>query len=476
MQVAEGWGLRSARQVGKGSFGTVFCGRERAGNRFVAVKVFREADEDFGLPADFLIELGCLQAVDHPNVLRVLGVQCQPAALKLEGMQRTLRHHYQRGLDAAARRELARQLYVGVGALHDLGFAHRDLSCNNVLVNDRNQLRVADPGVAARPEAGMANLLDEGSLYYRAPEVLLGVAAYDTRVDLWACGCLVYEMFAGRFLFSGSCGWEMLVAIFRVLGHPARCWPNAARAPHYVAAFPNFKGQGLDATFLQEHPEAAALLAADPGRRALPRADPSKSSNADNEAAETGQTSGKAVAAGERNACSFEWPVPRGYLDAHPHVNARMRDLLVEWVLEVCDNLRDARPNTAELAVLLIDTYLARDRQIARDKLQLLGSVATLVAHKLETTGPMHFPKDLIYLSDGAFTKEEILAFEREFVHSVGTLWPLTRRQRARRRLPDLDRTLFDRLSRDFLLNAERAHEGPDALLQAYVQRKRKRE
>jgi cyclin B len=97
------------------------------------------------------------------------------------------------------------------------------------------------------------------------------------------------------------------------------------------------------------------------------------------------------------------------YMDSLPDINARMRGVLVDWLVEVHLKYK-LRPETLFLAVLILDRFLAR-KCVSRKKLQLVGVVATLIAAKYEEIFP---PKisDLVYICDRAYTRNEILEME----------------------------------------------------------------
>ena len=72
------------------------------------------------------------------------------------------------------------------------------------------------------------------TLWYRAPDVLMGSRKYSTPVDLWSVGCIFGEMSAGKPLFPGTSDADQLVRIFQILGNPTEeTWPSLADLPDY---------------------------------------------------------------------------------------------------------------------------------------------------------------------------------------------------------------------------------------------------
>jgi len=85
------------------------------------------------------------------------------------------------------------------------------------------------------------------TLWYRAPDVLLGSQNYSTQVDIWSVGCIFAEMVNGRPLFPGSSEQDQLLKIFKLLGTPSpKTWPGLADLPEYKAGgFPAYPAQKL---------------------------------------------------------------------------------------------------------------------------------------------------------------------------------------------------------------------------------------
>ena len=116
------------------------------------------------------------------------------------------------------------QLVSGLCVMANRGYLHRDLKPANLLVNKQNELVIADFGLA-RP---MPDVVGEGrpmttkvcTLYYRAPELLLGCTAYDSRSDMWAVGLMVLEMFTRRVALPGATEGEQLGLIVKLVGSP----------------------------------------------------------------------------------------------------------------------------------------------------------------------------------------------------------------------------------------------------------------
>lgn len=98
-----------------------------------------------------------------------------------------------------------------------------------------------------------------------------------------------------------------------------------------------------------------------------------------------------------------------GYMKIQPDINDRMRGILVDWLIEVHLKFKLV-PETLFLAVNLIDRFLEIE-VVKRDKLQLVGVTAMLIACKYEEIYPPEI-KDFVYITDNAYTKQEIMDME----------------------------------------------------------------
>jgi serine/threonine protein kinase len=88
---------------------------------------------------------------------------------------------------------------------------------------------------------------DIASLWYRAPELMLGDEEYSIGVDLWAVGCILAEIILRHPIFLGDSHIDMLFRIFNVLGTPTDAtYPGVSKLPYFKSTYPKFKGTGLE--------------------------------------------------------------------------------------------------------------------------------------------------------------------------------------------------------------------------------------
>mmetsp|Transcript_9113 Transcript_9113/g.12653 ORF Transcript_9113/g.12653 Transcript_9113/m.12653 type:complete len:474 (-) Transcript_9113:473-1894(-) len=252
-------GYQRTDLIGQGAYGIVYRGTQRSTGDTVAIKriPFADATPEGGVPCNVIREISLLRELDHPNVVRLLDViQAQPGGLYLVFEYvahdlKTFMDQYQtsddiserRGLPVPMVRSFMRQILAGVGFCHTYRVLHRDLKPHNLLISaNGTQLKLADFGLARL--SGLPNgpyTYEVVTLWYRAPELLLGASRYSAAVDVWSVGCIFAEMATGMPLFPGRSDIDQLFKIFQRRGTPTpEMWPACTRLPHYNPEFPNW--------------------------------------------------------------------------------------------------------------------------------------------------------------------------------------------------------------------------------------------
>ena len=203
--------------LGAGGFGEVYKARDTRLGRTVAIKVLPSADDE--LKARFQREAQAIAALRHPHICALFDVGTYEGTdyLVLEHLEgETLAHRLERGrLSAAEANRICTQIAEAIANAHASGVIHRDLKPANVMLT-ADGAKLLDFGLAKLRDEGpggpgsvastqLTPVTTEGSvlgtLHYMAPEQLDGKEA-DARSDVWAFGCLVYEMFTGVKLFD----------------------------------------------------------------------------------------------------------------------------------------------------------------------------------------------------------------------------------------------------------------------------------
>jgi len=139
------------------------------------------------------------------------------------------------------------QILEGIEFCHCRRTLHRDLKPQNLLIDDHGVIKLADFGLARAFGVPIRVYTHEVvTLWYRAPEVLLGSPRYATPVDVWSIGTIMAEMASKKPLFHGDSEIDQLFRIFRTLGTPNNeVWPEVESLPDYKKTFPKWKGGTL---------------------------------------------------------------------------------------------------------------------------------------------------------------------------------------------------------------------------------------
>jgi tRNA A-37 threonylcarbamoyl transferase component Bud32 len=215
--------LELAEVIGSGAIATVRKVRDRASGRTYAGKVLHERHQRDGTAAQrFVREAELAARLAHPNVVGVYGIVAidgQPVLLMelVEGDSLAVHVARHAPLSEAQIVALARDVAAGLTAAHDVGVIHRDLKPANVLLAGEGEgliAKIADFGMArASALAGVdpRSFTALGTPDYMAPEALDPLAV-DARTDLYALGCMIFEMALGYPPYAGATPFAILQA------------------------------------------------------------------------------------------------------------------------------------------------------------------------------------------------------------------------------------------------------------------------
>ncbi|KAK9714021.1 hypothetical protein RND81_06G066100 [Saponaria officinalis] len=232
-------------RISEGSYGIVHKARDKESGDIVALKKLKmDKENGEGFPIYFLREINTLLALNHPSIVNVREVVVDDnvrngfdnifmAMDYVEHDLKALMMSRKQCFSQCEVKGLMLQLLEGVNYLHDNWILHRDLKTSNILVNDKGELKICDFGMARQygsPSKPYTTLVV--TLWYRAPELLLGAKEYSTAVDMWSVGCIMAELLTNKPIFDGKTELEQLNKIFKMLGTPnVNIWPNYSKLP-----------------------------------------------------------------------------------------------------------------------------------------------------------------------------------------------------------------------------------------------------
>jgi serine/threonine protein kinase/Tol biopolymer transport system component len=221
-----------AAQLGEGGMGVVFRGRDSRLQRDVALKLLPETfASDADRLARFEREAQVLASLNHPNIAQIYGLENANGSTCIvmelvegETLEERLRHGPLTFDETLA---VAKQIADALAVAHERGIVHRDLKPANIKITRNGVVKVLDFGLAKAlgPKAGDTSLTSmptvaSGSMVgsivgtpgYMSPEQARGKDV-DARTDIWAFGCVLYEMLTARQAFGGDTVTDILAKI-----------------------------------------------------------------------------------------------------------------------------------------------------------------------------------------------------------------------------------------------------------------------
>lgn len=235
------------RKIGEGTYGEVLLARDKATGEIRALKRIKAdpALEVDGFPITALREISILSRLYHENIVNLVEVvTARPTAENDHRGANYIVFEYAEydvtGLCDSGRVHLTpmhiksymKQLLEGLFYLHSVRkFLHRDIKGSNLLVTQEGVLKICDFGLARPFKKGkLTNRVC--TIWYRAPELLMGSRTYDGAIDIWAAGVVFLELLCGQPVFRTQTEPEQLKSIWRMFGTPTNeNWPKHAECP-----------------------------------------------------------------------------------------------------------------------------------------------------------------------------------------------------------------------------------------------------
>jgi len=237
-------------KLGEGSYGVVYKARGKHTGELVAIKKIKCDCSDEGISASTLREISMLKQLTHECIvlLKHAGFQQNHMLLIFEYIEQDLAQYLRELKEHLPNKTVKRlmfQLVRGIDHCHKHRVFHRDLKPANLLIGPHDILKIADFGLGITHGIPVQHLSDPNevvTLYYRAPELLLGTRKYTGAIDMWSVGCIFAEVHTANLLFDGDMEWEQLIEIFQKLGTPDEAkWPGISKLPYFHPAFPRWQ-------------------------------------------------------------------------------------------------------------------------------------------------------------------------------------------------------------------------------------------
>ena len=227
-------------RIGEGTYGVVYRARDLRSKEIVALKRIRMEREKEGLPICSVREIGLLLSLKHKNVVTlrevVVGESLDAMFLVMEYCEQDLASlidNMKSPFTESQVKCIIIQLLQGVEYMHSHFVIHRDLKVSNLLLTDKGCLKIADFGLARTVGSPPKPLTPRVvTLWYRAPELLLGSEIYTTSLDIWSVGCIFGELLINKPLLPGKSEAKQIDLIINLLGTPNESiWPGFYSLP-----------------------------------------------------------------------------------------------------------------------------------------------------------------------------------------------------------------------------------------------------
>ncbi|KAG2295298.1 hypothetical protein Bca52824_041967 [Brassica carinata] len=270
------------RVIGQGTYSNVFRACEVSTGRVMALKKIRVQNFETENIRFIAREIMILRRLDHPNIMKLEGIIASRNSNSMYFVFDYMEHDLE-GLCTSPDIQFTeaqikcymQQLIWGVEHCHLRGIMHRDIKAANILVNNKGVLKLADFGLANIVTPRNKNQLTSRvvTLWYRAPELLMGSTSYSLSVDLWSVGCVFAEILTGRPLLKGRTEIEQLHKIYKLCGSPNEdLWEKNKLHPQTKMFKTQHQYEGCLRERFEEFPKTAInllenLLSIDPQKR-----------------------------------------------------------------------------------------------------------------------------------------------------------------------------------------------------------------
>lgn len=243
-------GYSNLERIEEGTYGVVYKAVERRTKKMVAMKKLKLENEREGFPLTSLREIIAMTSLTAsarsgtgscPNIVPirevVIGEKDNSVYIVMDYLDNDMSHLLSRNgrFTLPFVKLYLEQLLKGIDGMHQRSFIHRDLKTSNLLIKG-SLLQIADFGLTRKFLSSSTVALTPvvQTLWYRAPEILLGQPDYDEKVDLWSIGLIMAEMISGTPIIREETEIAQLTSILSLLGRPKDCTflkNNTSRIP-----------------------------------------------------------------------------------------------------------------------------------------------------------------------------------------------------------------------------------------------------
>ena len=269
-------------KIGKGTYGKVYkCRDVQYHNQICALKKIKILKPNDGFPLNTIREIKLLRELHHDNIIRLRKIVTVVKSKESQTKTVYLAFDYCEfdlygllylpdivPLTVLQTLSFCRQLLLGMIECKQKCILHRDLKPANLFITRNNILKIGDFGLARKYRNDDTRYTSKViTLFYRAPELLLGSQSYQYEVDVWSVGCIFYELVSHKVLFKSKRANEMeqVKAIFELTGTPdLEEWPEFQKLDRNnmftSKKLPNVLLDHLNNTIPPEYEGAADLI------------------------------------------------------------------------------------------------------------------------------------------------------------------------------------------------------------------------